>query len=155
MKVTVHGAAADMAEILALTEQVFADEQAIPRELIPIPAEQEPRWWYIRQEGRIAATVALYRDGETWHMGRLAVAPGLRGGHIATQLLEVAIPAAFATGIDVIRTDCRDTTVHILRKFGGEIAGKTEVFFIGNITPVVLKRENLPLEYQSAAQTHE
>ena len=146
---------ADMAEIMTLVEQVFSDEQNIPRELIPLPAEQEPRWWYIRQAGRIAATVALYRDGEEWHMGRLAVAPGLRGGHIATQLLEVAIPAAFATGIDVIRTDCRDTTVHILQKFGGEIAGKTEVFFKGNITPVVLKRENLPLEYQSAAQTHE
>ena len=146
---------ADMAEIMTLVEQVFSDEQNIPRELIPIPAEREPRWWYIRQEGRISATVALYRDGDEWHMGRLAVAPGLRGGHIATQLLEVAIPAAFATGIDVIRTDCRDTTVHILQKFGGEIAGKTEVFFKGNITPVVLKRENLPLEYQSAAQTHE
>ena len=145
---------ADMAEIMTLVEQVFSDEQNIPRELIPLPAEQEPRWWYIRQEGRIAATVALYRDGEEWHMGRLAVAPGLRGGHIATQLLEVAIPAAFATGIDVIRTDCRDTTVHILQEFGGEIAGKTEVFFKGNITPVVLKRENLPLKYQSAAQTY-
>ena len=146
---------ADMAEIMTLVEQVFSDEQNIPRELIPLPAEREPCWWYIRQDGRIAATVALYRDGEEWHMGRLAVAPGLRGGHIATQLLEVAIPAAFATGIDVIRTDCRDTTVHILQKFGGEIAGKTEVFFKGNITPVILKRDNLPLEYQSAAQTHE
>lgn len=145
---------ADMAEIMTLVEQVFSDEQNIPRELIPLPAEREPRWWYIRQNERIAATVALYRDGEEWHMGRLAVAPGLRGGHIATQLLEVAIPAAFATGIDVIRTDCRDTTVHILQKFGGEIAGKTEVFFKGNITPVILKRDNLPLEYQSAAQTH-
>ena len=146
---------ADMAEIMNLVEQVFSDEQNIPRELIPLPAEREPRWWYIRQDGRIAATVALYRDGEEWHMGRLAVAPGLRGAHIATQLLEVAIPAAFATGIDVIHTDCRDTTVHILQKFGGKIAGKTEVFFKGNITPVVLKRENLPAEYQSAAQTHE
>ena len=150
-----QASAADMAEIMTLVEQVFSDEQNIPRELIPIPAEREPRWWYIRQEGRIAATVALYRDGEEWHMGRLAVAPGLRGGHIATQLLEVAIPAAFATGINVIRTDCRDTTVHILQKFGGEIAGKTEVFFKGNITPVVLKREHLPVEYQRAAQTHE
>ena len=145
---------ADMAEIMTLVEQVFSDEQNIPRELIPLPAEREPRWWYIRQDGRIAATVALYRDGEEWHMGRLAVAPGLRGGHIATQLLKVAIPAAFATGIDVIRTDCRDTTVHILQKFGGEIAGKTEVFFKGNITPVILKRDNLPAEYQRAAQTH-
>ena len=142
----------DMAEIMTLVSSVFSGEQAIPRELIPIPAEREPHWWYIRQDGRITATVALYRDGEEWHMGRLAVAPGLRGGHIATQLLEVAIPAAFATGIDVIRTDCRDTTVHILQKFGGEIAGETGVFFNGNITPVVLKRENLPPEFQTAAE---
>ena len=145
----------DMAGIMALVTRTFAHEQGIPEEMIPIPAEKEPHWWCIRQDGSIAAAVALYREGTEWHMGRLAVAPGLRGGHIATQLLEVAIPAAFATGIDVIHTDCRDTTVHILQKFGGKIAGKTEVFFKGNITPVVLKRENLPAEYQSAAQTHE
>ena len=86
-------------------------------------------------------------------MGRLAVAPGLRGSHIATRLLETAIPAAFATGINVIRTDSRDATVHILRKFGGEIAGDTGVFFNGNITPVVLKKENLPPEFLPAANT--
>ena len=39
-----QASAADMAEIMTLVEQVFSDEQNIPRELIPIPAEQEPRW---------------------------------------------------------------------------------------------------------------
>ena len=137
----------DMVEIMALVTHTFAHEQGIPEEMIPIPAEKDPHWWYIRQEGRIAATVALYREGEEWHMGRLAVDPSLRGGHIATQLLETAIPAVFAMGIDTIYTDSRDTTVHILRKFGGEVAGETGVFFNGSITPVVLKRENLPSKF--------
>ena len=128
---------------MALVSSVFTGEQNIPLELIPIPAEKEPCWWYIRQDGRIAATVALYRDGEEWHMGRLAVSPALRGGHIATELLETAIPAVFAMGIDTIYTESRDTTVHILQKFGGEIAGETSVFFNGSITPVVLRRDNL------------
>lgn len=131
----------DMAEIMTLVGSVFSGEQAIPLELIPIPAEKSPQWWYIRQEGRIAATVALYRDGEEWHMGRLAVAPGLRGGHVATRLLDTAIPAVFAMGIDTIHTECRDATVHILKRFGGEVAGDTTEFFGSNITPVVLTKQ--------------
>lgn len=137
----------DMAEIMELVEHTFFHEQGIPKNMIPIPGDKDPRWWYIRHEGRIAATVALYREGEEWHMGRLAVTPGLRGSHIATTLLKTAIPAVFAMGIGVIHTDSRDATVHILRKFGGEIAGETGVFFNSNITPVVLKRENLPAEF--------
>lgn len=131
----------DMAEIMTLVGSVFSGEQAIPPELIPIPSEKSPQWWYIRQEGRIAATVALYRDGEEWHMGRLAVAPGLRGGHVATRLLDTAIPAVFAMGIDTIHTECRDATVHILKRFGGEVAGDTTEFFGSNITPVVLTKQ--------------
>ena len=143
----------DMAGIMALVTRTFAHEQGIPEEMIPIPAEKEPHWWCIRQDDNITAAVALYREGKEWHMGRLAVAPGLRGGHIATQLLETAIPAVFAMGIDTIYTDSRDTTVHILQKFGGEVAGETGVFFNGSITPVVLKRENLPARFHPAAHT--
>ena len=145
----------DMPEIMALVSSVFSGEQAIPPELIPIPAEKSPRWWCIRQEGRIAATVALYRDGEEWHMGRLAVAPGLRGGHIATRLLDTAIPAVFAMGIDTIHTECRDATVHILKRFGGEITGQPQTFFNGSITPVTLRRENLPREFLPLGKTED
>ena len=142
----------DMADIMALVIRTFTEEQGIPAELIPIPAEKMPRWWCIRSDDGIAAAVALYRDGDKWHMGRLTVAPGLRGGHIATQLLETAIPAVFAMGIDTIHTDSRDATVHILQKFGGEVTGETDVFFNGSITPVVLRRENLPERFWAAAQ---
>ena len=142
----------DMAEIMALVIRTFAEEQGIPAELIPIPAEKEPRWWCIRSDDGIAAAVALYRDGTEWHMGRLAVAPGLRGGHIATQLLETAIPAVFAMGIDTIHTASRDATVHILQKFGGEVTGEIGEFFNGSITPVMLKQENLPARFRPLIQ---
>ena len=39
----------------------------------------------------------------------------------------------------------------ILQKFGGEVAGETGVFFSGSITPVVLKRKNLPKRFWPAA----
>ena len=41
----------------------------------------------------------------------------------------------------------------ILQKFGGEVAGKTDVFFNGSITPVVLRRENLPERFWPAAHS--
>ena len=40
--------------------------------------------------------------------------------------------------------------VALAQKFGGEVAGETGVFFNGRITPVVLKRENLPARFQPA-----
>ena len=141
---TIHIAAPeDMPEILNLVEEVFAGEQGIPRELIPIPEEKEPVWWCAREDGRPAATVALYREGDEWHMGRLAVAPALRGCHAGTKLLEHAFRDVFARDdIDRFTAEARDTTVHILLKFGAEITGETTVFFGSNITPVVLTKEN-------------
>ena len=133
-------AANDMAEIMNLVTAVFAGEQGIPAQLIPIPDEKEPQWWCAKENGRLAAVVALYREGTEWHMGRLAVSPHSRGSHVGTHLLEFALGEVFALGIDAIVAEARDTTVHILQKFGAEITGEATAFFNGNITPVILRK---------------
>ena len=138
---TIHIAAPeDMPEILQLIGEVFAGEQGIPREMIPIPEEKEPVWWCAKENGKPVATVALYREGSEWHMGRLAVAPALRGCHAGTKLLEHAFRDVFARDIDRFVAEARDTTVHILLKFGAEITGPTTEFFGSSITPIVLTK---------------
>lgn len=78
----------DMEAVLALTAKVFEGEQDIPREMNPIPAEKQPRWWCMEQDGELVGTAAVYREGGRWHMGRITVAPRLRGQHKGTFLLE-------------------------------------------------------------------
>lgn len=137
--------ARDMEEIWELADGIFEREQNIPRELSPIPDEQKPQWWCAEAEHKIIGTAVLYCDHGTWHMGRIAVLPEMRGQHIATKLLEyvlknVFLDNALAQDIEEIYFEARDTTVHILQKFGAEIIGEPFPFYLGTVTPVLLKK---------------
>ena len=44
--------------------------------------------------------------------------------------------------VDEIHMTARDTTVKIVCDMGGKITGEPQSFYEGNVTPVVLKREN-------------
>lgn len=72
---------AEMQAVLAFAAQIFTDEQQIPREMNVIPAEKQPQWFCMEQDGVLAGTAAVYREGGRWHMGRITVAPSLRGQH--------------------------------------------------------------------------
>ena len=79
---------AEMQAVLAFAAQIFADEQQIPREMNVIPAEKQPQWFCMEQDGVLAGTAAVYREGGRWHMGRITVAPSLRGQHRGTFLMK-------------------------------------------------------------------
>ena len=64
---------ADMDAVLAFAAQIFADEQDIPKELNFIPADKQPQWWCMEQDGELVGTAAIYREGGQWHMGRLSL----------------------------------------------------------------------------------
>ena len=115
---------ADMDAVLAFAAQIFADEQDIPKELNFIPADKQPQWWCMEQDGELVGTAAIYREGGQWHMGRITVARRLRGQHKGTFLLKRVL----------------DATVHILTGFGAEIAGEPFAFYCGNVTPMILTR---------------
>ena len=130
----------DMEAVLELTAQVFEGEQDIPREMNPIPAEKQPQWFCMEQDGVLAGTAAVYREGGRWHMGRITVAPSLRGQHRGTFLMKSVLTEVFAQGVDEIFLEARDATVHILRGFGAQIAGEPFTFYRGRVTPILLKR---------------
>lgn len=135
-----RAAPSDMSAILTLTAQIFEGEQQIPHEMNPIPAEKQPQWWCMEQNGALVGTAALYREGEVWHMGRITVAPQLRGQHKGTFLLETVLTDVFGQGVEQVFLEARDATVHILRHFGAEIVGEPFAFYRGNVTPILLKR---------------
>ena len=117
MRCTVRRAEqAEMQAVLAFAAKIFADEQQIPREM------------------------NVYREGGRWHMGRITVAPSLRGQHRGTFLMKSVLTEVFTQGVDEIFLEARDATVHILRGFGAQIAGEPFTFYRGRVTPILLKR---------------
>ena len=70
---------ADMDAVLAFAAQIFAAEQGIPKAMNFLPADKQPQWWCMEQDGELVGTAAIYREGGQWHMGRITVARRLRG----------------------------------------------------------------------------
>ena len=89
----------------------------------------------------IVGGVALYWEDDAWHMGRFVISPELRGRHVGTALLETALTDIFAQDIREVTMEARDTTVHILKKFGAETTGAPFSFYRGTVTPMRLTRE--------------
>ena len=55
--------------------------------------------------------------------------------------LETALTDIFAQDIREVTMEARDTTVHILKKFGAETTGAPFSFYRGTVTPMRLTRE--------------
>jgi GNAT superfamily N-acetyltransferase len=102
--VLAEASAADVPEILVLqrccwvTEALLNDSLAIPalHEDLDVVAAwvQAQRVWTVRLAGRLVGAVRAYREGDSWEIGRLMVAPDLRGSGLGRFLLETAMAAA-------------------------------------------------------------
>ena len=136
-----RGCEADTERLVALAGQIFETEQEIPRALTPLPPENRPQWWCVEEDGTLLGGVALYWEDDAWHMGRFVISPELRGRHVGTALLETALTDIFAQDIREVTMEARDTTVHILKKFGAETTGAPFFFYRGTVTPMRLTRE--------------
>lgn len=134
-------AEADLGAVLALAQNIFEQEQQIPRALTDIPAEKRPQWWCAEEDGAIVATLVAYVENEVWHMGRLTVAQGLRGQGIAPRLIRFALEDLFEQGVEELHMEARTAVVRILETFGAEITGEAIPFYVGTITPLCLKKD--------------
>ena len=131
----------DMAQIMALVTDVFTGEQGIPAEMHPIARERQPVWWCLCDGERIAGAAAAYLDEGRWQMGRICIAPDVRGCGWGEKLLRHALGDVFAMGADEVHMEARDATVRIVLRLGGEIAGAPFAFFGADCTPLVVRRE--------------
>ena len=133
-------AEADLNAVLTLAQNIFEQEQRIPKTLTYIPAEKHPQWWCAEEDGVIVATVVAYAENGVWHMGRLTVAQELRGQGIAPRLIRFALEDLFEQGVEELHMEARTAVVRILETFGAEITGEAVPFYEGTITPLCLKK---------------
>lgn len=132
----------DLNAIMTLAQDIFEEEQRIPKSLTYIPAEKQPQWWCVESDGRIVATLVAYAENGVWHMGRLTVVQELRGQGIAPRLIQFALKELFAQGVEELHMEARTATVRILQKFGAEITGEAFPFYAGTVTPIRLRKCN-------------
>ncbi|WP_425390927.1 GNAT family N-acetyltransferase [Ekhidna sp.] len=121
-------------------ERIFTQEQHIPKHLIP-PPSNEQRWWCIRKNDKIIATVAAWKIKNEWHWGRLAVDPNERGHGWSKKIAHTSFKELFESGIGQVIIDARDITVHLLKSIGAEITGPTDEFYGFPITPMLLRKD--------------
>jgi NAD(P)H-dependent FMN reductase/GNAT superfamily N-acetyltransferase len=100
----------DVAELLVLQRCCWVAE-AIANDTLDVPALHERsedllaslsawRQWCVRRQGRLVASVRARREGSTWLIGRLMVAPDQAGQGIGSWLLEYAEQQAPAEVVD-------------------------------------------------------
>ena len=133
---------ADSTAVLSLAQDIFEQEQRIPRSLTFIPPEKQPQWWCAESDGQIVATLVAYAENGVWHMGRLTVAEPLRGQGIASGLIRRALTDLFSQGVEEVQMEARVAVVQILLELGAEITGPAVPFYKGTITPLRLIRSS-------------
>ena len=129
-------------QIIAMQSHVFHLEQGIPEDDVVQFLERNPICWCAEQNGEICGTAIAWMEHGIMHWGRFVVIPSMRGQHIGPALARYSFEDLFSQGVDEIHMTARDTTVKIVCDMGGKITGEPYPFYNGNVTPVVLKREN-------------
>ncbi|WP_420318431.1 GNAT family N-acetyltransferase [Ekhidna sp.] len=124
-------------EVYSFLEEIFTREQNIPKELIPLPFDEQ-YWWCAKNNKQIIGTVAAWKDTDDWHWGRLAVDPIFRGHGFGKKLAVKSFEFLFEKDIDRIVIDARDITVKLLLSLGASINGKTVKFYGIPITPMII-----------------
>lgn len=126
----VAATAADVPELVVLQRACWVDE-AIANQALDLPALTETAeqvaaaladWqvWVIRAGGRLIASVRVRRDGDSWLIGRLMVAPDYRNKGLGQQLLAYAEAHAPAgTTTITLHTGVRSTGPQALYRRAG------------------------------------
>ncbi|UXP32490.1 GNAT family N-acetyltransferase [Reichenbachiella agarivorans] len=124
-------------------EEVFYQEQHIPKELIPLKNDLQ-MWWGVKEDDRIVGIVAAWEEASEWHWGRLAIASSLRGRGVGMQLIIRSLTEVFESGVDKVIIEARDVTVEIISKLGGTVIGPKTTFY-GTVTPMELQCKDFKL----------
>lgn len=131
-----------MPRIIAMQADVFSGEQGIPCEDVDAFMAKEPVCWCAESDGKLYAAAAAWKENNQIHWGRFVVFPAARGQHIGTRLARFSFAELFHEGVDKIYMDARDVTVKIVCGMGGKIVGEPYKFYGGNVTPILLTRDD-------------
>lgn len=109
------------AELFALREAVFIQEQGVPPELEIDEYDAQARHWLARApSGRVIGTVRLTPDA---HLGRLAVAADWRGQGVGWALMQEAMAAARSAGMAAVQLNAQLQALDFYTRLGFHVTG--------------------------------
>jgi len=114
---------ADLDAVCAIEQAVFAipwSRRSFENEVRGDPAGLS---WVVVEEGRVVGYLVSWHVADELHIGNVAVEPGRHGKGIATALLETALAAASARGIEFAVLEVRVSNARAIRlyeRFGFE-----------------------------------
>ena len=132
----------DIPMILALQTKVFCGEQKIPAGDIREFLNRNPMLWCAAACNTVVGTAAAWEEAGALHWGRFAVEADCRGQGIGRRLARLSFDDIFAQGFEQVYMEAREVTAKMVCAMGGRVCGETVPFYVGTITPVVLKRED-------------
>lgn len=133
---------ADIPMILALQTKVFNGEQRIPAGDIREFLNRNPMLWCAALGDTVVGTAAAWEEAGSLHWGRFAVETDYRGNGIGRRLARLSFDDIFAQGFEQVYMEAREVTAKMVCAMGGRISGETVPFYVGTVTPVILKRED-------------
>ncbi len=108
----------DMAAVFALRIEVFVEEQKVPRE-IELDAEDAHAVHFIAEQTREAVGCArVIIEGESAHIGRLAVKKAFRGQGVGTAVCRFAMDYCLAQGCTYIWLNSQRHAMGFYQKLG-------------------------------------
>ncbi|MFV3012752.1 GNAT family N-acetyltransferase [Clostridium botulinum] len=127
-------------DAIRLTTEIFAYEQNIPKQLIPINKDLKQIWWCARVGEDIIGVVACWYQDSQWHWGRFAMDKRLRGLGIGKKMAIFSLNEMFNLDVEKVFIDARDVTVIILKQLGCEVLDEPIDFYGEPVTPVIMKK---------------
>lgn len=132
----------DWPQIMELQTSIFHGEQGIPLDDIAGFFDRDPQCWCAVLDDTVIGAVAAWNENGVLHWGRFVIHPDYRGHHIGTQMARLSFDDLFSLGVTELYMEARDITAKIVCRMGGQIVGEPQPFYIGTITPIILRKYN-------------
>jgi predicted GNAT family N-acyltransferase len=123
---------------MALRHAVFCEEQGVPEELERDAHDATAVHLVVDEDGVVAGTCRLVREGDLMRLGRMAVAPGRRGAGLGALLLARAHEVARAAGAREVGLHAQVDVRGFYERAGYVAEG--EVFEEAGIAHVAMRR---------------
>jgi len=128
----------ELPRLMALRHAVFCEEQGVPEELERDAHDATAVHLVVDEDGVVAGTCRLVREGDLMRLGRMAVAPGRRGAGLGALLLARAHEVARAAGAREVGLHAQVDVRGFYERAGYVAEG--EVFEEAGIAHVAMRR---------------